>query len=263
MKPMIKFFGNMVISGVNLVAKNTVEQRIWERRAGIDEKRAQNAFVRETKMKTLESGLGMAGGLGGSVSIAIEERAKRKTEAVRNDFEIRKTQIEEENYEKRLKFEKEIEELEKDNDLQRRKDVLASIQNYQLEVTKAMHGSMMILAGMPLELQERAERMLLEEREKYAEFQQKWDEDAIQKMERIQTSFANNERIRIKMEDVIFDGMKEMLQMATDTIKRMEQNVSALNDNARMLSQKGEMMVELHTRSMLPNEKAKYFISES
>ncbi len=148
------------------------------------------------------------------------------------DNEIKRNKADEELNEQRIRFENEMEELAKDRDLQRRKNVLEAIQKYQIEVTKTVNESMMLMAVMPVDVQEKVENMLREERERYFKLQSEWADDAEEKIERIEKSFANNERMKNRLQDSIWNEAERMIQMATKTVERMEEDVKRINDNA-------------------------------
>lgn len=260
---LIKLAANYACLGIEKLVQNSMGTKREEQMYNIEENRRQNDFKREILGDGLGAAVDVVNTVVDTVSGVIIEKEKSKSEFIRNRSEVERMAAQEEIYEKRLIFEKEMEELEKDRDLQRRKDVLITIQNYQTEVTNAVNDSMMILASMPLELRKRAADMLLEEQKKYTEFNSKWEEDALKKLDMIQVSFANNERVKIKLEDRILNGMDEMLKMAERTIKQMEQNILEINENALMLSQKGEMMVESRLNSMQLEGVSRYMIDKS
>lgn len=254
----VKTFGQAILSGIGWMA----QEKARERQSILEEQRAQSEFNRNAQMKAIESGLEVATNVAGTVSRIIEDKVKRKYDIENSKIDIDKTVVEEQIYERRLRFEKEIEQLEKDKDLQRRKDVLESIQRYQIEVTEAVNESMLILATMPVELQRKADAMLSEEKEKCLSFHNKWENEMLDKIIKINNSFSNNERVRIRLEDAIMDEMNEITQLTRETVKRMEQNIKKISENAIMLSQKGEEMVEIHTQSVQVGEKSRYLIEE-
>ncbi len=172
------------------------------------------------------------------------------------DNEIKRNKADEELNEQRIRFENEMEELAKDRDLQRRKNVLEAIQKYQIEVTKTVNESMMLMAVMPIDVQEKVENMLREERERYFKLQSEWADDAEEKIERIEKSFANNERMKNRLQDSIWNEAERMIQMATKTVERMEEDVKRINDNAIRFSEEGKQAVnEVLGKTMLNGSK--------
>ncbi len=184
------------------------------------------------------------------------ETDNRIREAVaETDNEIKRNKADEELNEQRIRFENEMEELAKDRDLQRRKNVLEAIQKYQIEVTKTVNESMMLMAIMPIDVKEKVENMFREERERYFKLQSEWADDAEEKIERIEKSFANNERMKNRLQDSIWNEAERMIQMATKTVERMEEDVKRINDNAIRLSEEEEKKVEILGMAMLNGNK--------
>lgn len=171
--------------------------------------------------------------------ILTEEGTKVGGRIVDNVFGIVKSDKDETLRERMIRFDKEMEALEKDRELQRRKDVLDSVKQYQIEVTNVIKESMMILAAMPLELQKRAALMLDEEQDKYMEREKKWRKDAMNDLEEIEHKFSGNERLKERMEDAIMDGLNAMIQSAKVALGQMNEDVKAINENARRLSKIG------------------------
>lgn len=176
------------------------------------------------------------------------------------DNEIKRNKADEELNEQRIRFENEMEELAKDRDLQRRKNVLEAIQKYQIEVTKTVNESMMLMAVMPIDVQEKVENMLREERERYFKLQSEWADDAEEKIERIEKSFANNERMKNRLQDSIWNEAERMIQMATKTVERMEEDVKRINDNAIRFSEEGEQAVNEALGKTMLNGSKQYLI---
>lgn len=176
------------------------------------------------------------------------------------DNEIKRNKADEELNERRIRFENEMEELAKDRDLQRRKNVLEAIQKYQIEVTKTVNESMMLMAVMPIDVQEKVENMLREERERYFKLQSEWADDAEEKIERIEKSFANNERMKNRLQDSIWNEAERMIQMATKTVERMEEDVKRINDNAIRFSEEGKQAVNEALGKTMLNGSKQYLI---
>lgn len=176
------------------------------------------------------------------------------------DNEIKRNKADEELNERRIRFENEMEELAKDRDLQRRKNVLEAIQKYQIEVTKTVNESMMLMAVMPIDVQEKVENMLREERERYFKLQSEWADDAEKKIERIEKSFANNERMKNRLQDSIWNEAERMIQMATKTVERMEEDVKRINDNAIRFSEEGKQAVNEALGKTMLNGSKQYLI---
>lgn len=259
----VRGISKVLESGVELVGNLVKENaKIKVERAKYDMEAQKRRD--ELGMKAASKGVETASEVLKTVATTIAENQTKKTEMsleqTRIEGEIKKAEADEELLEKRKKFDKEMEELEKDRDLQRRKDVLQAIQSYQIEVTNAVNQSMLILGSMPVELRQRAENMLLEEIEKYRELQNKWQNDAIERAERIEKSFANNKKMKDKLQDVIYDDMKRMVQLAEDTVKRMDEDVKRINENALNFSIEGKKMVEKSFASMQLNGKEQYYI---
>lgn len=254
----VKSFGQVILSGIGWLA----QEKARERQNIFEEQKAQNEFKRNVQMAGLEAGLDVAKNIVGTASRVMEDKARTKYDLENHKMSIQKESEEEQIYERKIKFEKEIEQLEKDKDLQRRKDVLESIQRYQIEVTKAVNESMLILATMPVELQRKADAMFSEEQEKCYRFLGQWQSETFDKIAKINELFSNNERVKMRLENAIMDEMDEIAQMTAETVQSMAQNIERIRNNAVMLSQKGEQMVEIHTQSAQVGERSRYLLEE-
>lgn len=123
---------------------------------------------------------------------------------------------------------------------------------------------------MSIELRERANNLMLEQTQKYRAMQDDAIEKSTQRLEDIQIRFANNERVRIRMEesimnqvDMIVANADRFINELNDDIKRLNQNIDALTgkgfDNAnRMLEplaqQLGVSGIENPKRELLTNK---------
>lgn len=201
--------------------------------------------------------------IGKVVDILAENQKKRvdmQVEAIKTDNEIKRSEADEELSEKRARFEKEMEELAKDRDLQRRKNVLEAIQRYQVEVTKTVDESMILMAKMPLSVVEETQHMLDVEIDRYSKLQKEWKDEALEKSIKIETAFANNEEMKKRWHDMIMDDTQRMIQMATDTIARMGADVKRINNNAIRFSEDGKQVVNEALGKTMLNGSKQYFI---
>lgn len=255
---------NILQSGVELVGnlvKDSAEIKAEQVRYDLEAQKRKDEMVLNVVDATVNTGLRIAETVVNTIANNQEKKAEDNSRIIDTDLEIKKNEADEDIFQKRKKFDIEMKELEKDRDLQRRKDVLQAIQSYQIEVTNAVNQSMLILGSMPIDLKKKADEMLYDEQKKYAELQEIWMNGALERMERIDKSFANNEKMKEKLQEAVWDNVQKMIQLATETVERMNEDVKKINENALNFSEEGKEMVKRSFLSMQQlNGNTRYYI---
>ena len=92
---------------------------------------------------------------------------------------------------------------------------------------------------MSLELREKANELVQQKTESYIEMQKKAETAAMERLEEIDVRFANNERIRIRMEDSVIDNMNAIIDHANELMKEIAADFKRLNQNTDDLMRMG------------------------
>ena len=244
------------------VVKKSTEIKIEQAKYTLEEQKRNAEFGRDIARTGLKTGQKVLETAIETIADNQKKKVDIEAERTQSEVEIKKAEADEELIEKRMRFEQEMEELQKDSELQRRKDILQTIQTYQIEVTKVMDRSMLILAGMPLELQEKAEGLLREEKESYERLKQEWENNAIGQVERIEKSFANNKKMKDRLQETIWSDVERMIQLSQETLERMEKDIEKINENARNFSIEGKKMVQESFKSMQIGSESQYLLED-
>lgn len=92
---------------------------------------------------------------------------------------------------------------------------------------------------MSLELREKAYELVQQKTESYIEMQKKAETAAMERLEEIDVRFANNERVRIRMEDSVIDNMNAIIDHANELMKEIAADFKRLNQNTDDLMRMG------------------------
>lgn len=114
---------------------------------------------------------------------------------------------------------------------QRRDKLVESIKRYQIELATASRDIVNSIGIMSLELRERANDMVRENTEKYKQMQSDAMKEADDRLMMIQERYANNERIRIRMEDSVMAQMDSIIDTASKFISELAEDIKRMNAN--------------------------------
>lgn len=185
----------------------------------------------------------------------IQARDKSNREAAKLDIDIRR-------------WNAEIDQMISEQDDARRDRLVEALKRYQIDLANASTEIANSIGIMSIELRERANGMLLEKTKEYMKLQEEAQNVAMNRLEEIQTRFANNERMRMRMEDSVINSMDSVVDAAgrfitelSDDLKRLNQNTDELmrlgiaNTNKYLEPMAGAMGVNLLEHSKNTNKK--------
>ncbi len=118
---------------------------------------------------------------------------------------------------------------------ERRDRLVEAIKRYQIDLATASRDIVNSVGVMSLELRERANDMVRENTEKYRQMQRAAQQEADERLALIQERYANNERIRIRMEDAVINQMESTINTADEFIKELAADIKRMNENADKL----------------------------
>lgn len=175
------------------------------------------------------------------------ENAKKQLEA---DIEIQKADANIELEAKRRRLNAEIDDMIAENELKRNTAIVEAIKQYQIDLSQAVNQCIYEIGNMSLELRERANNLVIEKTKEYTALQDKSKADAKRELKEIAEEFADNERVRIKMEDAVIDQMTNMITTANSFIKGLSEDMKRLNANIDILTTKGQDLVSGYLNPM-------------
>lgn len=133
----------------------------------------------------------------------------------------------------------EIDEMIAEQESQRRDKLVESIKRYQIDLATATRDIVESIGLMSLELRERANALMLEKTQEYRQLQNEATENAMQRLDDINHRFANNERVRLRMEDSVINQMDTVVDAANKFINELAEDFRRLNMNTDNLMQMG------------------------
>lgn len=175
------------------------------------------------------------------------ENAKKQMEA---DIEIQKVDANIELEAKRRKINADIDDMIAEKELNKNTAIVEAMKQYQIDLSQAVNECIYQIGNMSLELRERANNLVIEKTKEYTALQDKSKTDAKRELKEIAEEFADNERVRIKMEDVVIDQMTNMITTANSFIKELSEDMKRLNANIDILTTKGQDLVSSYLSPM-------------
>lgn len=182
---------------------------------------------------------------------SIQNQSKElESRLVRQEAE-HKVQLEEQKNEhemqlriKERKLNAEIDEYIQRSNFSIRKDIVDTIKQYQIDLSRTINDCIKEIGNMSIELREKANNLMLEKVKCYKELQEESKAEATKQLQEINITFADNERVRIRMEDEVIDQMHNMIKMADKFINELSEDIKRLNSNVDDLTKNGQKMVE-------------------
>ena len=179
--------------------------------------------------------------------IAAIENEKKQLEA---DIEIQKGEANIELQVKQRKLNAEIDDMIAESELKRNTAIVEAIKQYQLDLGQAVNECVYQIGNMSLELRERANNLVIEKTKEYTALQEKSKADAKKELKEIEEMFADNERVKIKMEDAVIDQMRDMVTTAGSFIRELAEDMRRLNENIDELTKKGQDLISKYLSPM-------------
>lgn len=133
----------------------------------------------------------------------------------------------------------EIDNMISDQEDSRRDKLVESLKRYQIDLAEASTEIVVQIGNMTLELRERANQMMLERTKDYEQMQHEAFDKAMSKLDEINSKFANNDRVRLLMEDTVIDQMRSIIDAATKFISELNEDIKKINSNIDELTKLG------------------------
>ena len=169
---------------------------------------------------------------------AEQNRAAIEEEKIRlnAELEIQRERADAELAADQRKWNAEIDQMIADQEDARSDKLVESIKRYQIDLANASRDIINSIGEMSLELREKANKLVQEKTNDYIALQKAATDDATQRLTIIGERFANNERVRIRMEDSVIDNMDAVINHANNFITELSEDIKRLNQNIDILA---------------------------
>ena len=156
------------------------------------------------------------------------ESAKRMQEAA-IEMCTKERMVELETNKKR--WDADIDDLTSRREIERNKRVLDAIIEYRRSMIEDAKSIADSLSHMEMSLVEEAHALVLKKAEEYEQLQHKAMEECDKQLEEINARFANNERVRIRREDMVLDATADIIDAAKEFIAELKDDIKRINSN--------------------------------
>lgn len=126
----------------------------------------------------------------------------------------------------------ELEQLKKDKELSRQKEVSDAIMEYQKQLTRMNIDAVNAIGNMQLDLRTKAQALMQEKTQEYRAIQTEAHQQARQELKEINEDFPDSERYAVERE-MMMDSIKSRL---TSVITAAQHFLNALNDDIRVIN---------------------------
>ena len=116
-------------------------------------------------------------------------------------------------------------------EIERNEKILNAIIDYRRSMIEDAKSIADNLSHMEMSLVSEAHELVLRETKKYKELQDQAMKHCDDQLEEIGKRFANNERVRIKREDMVINQTENIVQAAKDFITQLKGDIESINKN--------------------------------
>lgn len=124
----------------------------------------------------------------------------------------------------------ELQNMAEDAQLARNKAAVEAIKNYQIDLARVNQEIIENIGRMSIAMREEANDMLLQKMNDYKALQDQAIQTADDRLAEIQKKYANNERVRVRMEDAVIDQMTSIINHADRFMNELSDDLRKIND---------------------------------
>lgn len=169
------------------------------------------------------------------VTAEIEEKARRQ-EAELQAYSARQ-QVEIEADRRRLNAE--IDQMIQEQEMANREKFVEALKRYQTDLARVNVEIVNSIGLMTIDLRRAAHALVTEKTQEYREIQNQAIESAMKRLDEINERYANNERVRTRMEDSVMNQMDSVIEAADRFITELADDLKRLNQNTDDLMHMG------------------------
>lgn len=181
-----------------------------------------------------------------ALSSRRERKKMEKTAAIEKDMRQQEAELQEwkarqeaELQVDQRRWNAEIDAMIAEQESQRRDQLVESIKRYQIDLATATKDIVESIGLMSIELRKEANALIMEKTQEYRQLQKEATDNAMQRLDDINQRFANNERVRLKMEDSVINQMDAIVNAANKFISELAEDFKRLNMNTDSLMRMG------------------------
>ncbi len=137
----------------------------------------------------------------------------------------------------------ELEEMKKDAEVERQKEVARAAQEYQKTLMRINTDAVRELGEMHIELREKAENMISEMTKRYNKMQKEAIEESGKQLKEIEEDFGGNDRMMEIMTSAVEKKMANVIDNADRFIKRLHDSLEEIHSNLNVLTEEGHRYV--------------------
>lgn len=165
----------------------------------------------------------------------IEEKARRQ-EAELQAYSARQ-QVELDADRRRLNAD--IDQMIQEYEMANREKFVEALKRYQTDLAKVNVEIVNNIGLMTIDLRRTAHTLVTEKTQEYRKIQNQAIESAMKRLDEINERYANNERVRIRMEDSVMNQMDSVIEAADRFITELADDLKRLNQNTDDLMHMG------------------------
>lgn len=124
----------------------------------------------------------------------------------------------------------ELQNMAEDSRLARNETIVKAIQNYQIDLARVNQEIIESIGRMNIAMRAEANDMVLKKTRDYKALQEETIKKSDERLEEIQIKYANNERIRLRMEDAVLAQMDSIINYANQFINELSVDLRKIND---------------------------------
>lgn len=140
----------------------------------------------------------------------------------------------------------EIEDLRKDKDFARKKDVSNAIIEYQRELARLNVNAINAIGHMTLDLRERVQNMILDKTRQYKALQNEAKQEAMNEYKIIMREFANEPEIKQSMIHHVDQSLTIIINNSKIFITELTEDLRSVNKSIDILALNGQKFIENH-----------------
>jgi len=227
-------------------------------------KRWGNKREQENQDKAVERELRMKTGEEQIKSQMRQEEARQQAELEKTKSELRMKEEEQKaNLQIRMQTEinrinQETEQLAKDKDFERMKNVAEAVVRYRERLTELQLNTIRAIGEMDIELRAKAQDLILSKTREYKQIQDQAQHDAEDEFTRIIEKFSGNERVL----DIMITNAEKKLASVIDSTSQfllgLNEDIQKMNNNIDMITRSGQAFIDRQIESQfnslsLPN----------
>lgn len=132
----------------------------------------------------------------------------------------------------------ELNNMAADSQLMRNTAMVEAIKRYKLDLAQVTQEIITNIGSMNLTLRDKASEMLLSKMRDYKALQAEAIDAQNKRLLEIEEHFSNNERVRIRLEDMVMDQTQSIIDRADDFMKELNEDLRKINDTIQQLTEK-------------------------